>query len=116
MLSKGHAYEQIAEQYLIQKGLLLKTRNYYTRRGEIDLIMQDNNTLVFIEVRYRKNNIYGSAEETVTKHKQTKIIFSAKHYIAKFKIWNTNARFDVITIKPKSLNQYDINWLKNAFF
>lgn len=115
MLSKGHAYESIAEQYLTQKGYHLKARNYHTRRGEIDLIMLDGCTLVFIEVRYRKSNIYGSPEETITKAKQAKIIYSAKHYISKYKLWNANARFDVITIKPNSLNKSEINWLKNAF-
>ena len=116
MLSKGHAYERIAEKYLTKKDHTIKTRNYHTKRGEIDLIMQDGNTIVFIEVRYRKSSLYGTAEETITKTKQSKIIYSAKHYIAKFKLWNMNARFDVITIKPNSSNQIEINWLKNAFF
>lgn len=115
MLSKGHAYEKVAEQYLTQKGFHLKARNYHTRRGEIDLIMQDNNTIVFIEVKYRKSSTYGSAEESITKTKQEKIIFSARHFMTKFNIWNMNARFDVITIKPSASDKLEINWLKNAF-
>lgn len=115
MLSKGHAYEKIAEQYLSERGYKTKARNYHTRRGEIDLIMQTNNTIVFIEVRYRKNDVYGSAEASITKTKQEKIIFSAKHYMSKFKAWHMDARFDVITIKPSSPEQLEINWLKNAF-
>ena len=115
MLSKGHAYEKIAEQYLSHKGYQTRARNYHSRRGEIDLVMQKNNTIVFVEVRYRKSDVYGSAEASITKSKQAKIIFSAKHYMTKFMIWNMNARFDVITIKPNSSNQLEINWLKNAF-
>jgi putative endonuclease len=115
MLSKGHAYERIAEQFLSKKGYLTKTRNYHTKQGEIDLVMQNNNTIVFVEVRYRKSNMYGSAEESITKTKQAKIILSAKHYMTKFKAWNMDARFDVITIKPSSSSQLEINWLKDAF-
>ena len=103
------------EQHLAQKGYTTKARNYHTKRGEIDLVMQINNTIVFIEVRYRKSDTYGSAEASITKAKQAKIIFSAKHYMSKFNLWNMNARFDVITIKPKQSNQLEINWLKNAF-
>tara|TARA_R110001592_G_scaffold356543_1_gene658629 strand:- start:2738 stop:3088 length:351 start_codon:yes stop_codon:yes gene_type:complete len=116
MLSKGHAYERVAELYLTKKGYTVKARNYHTRRGEIDLIMQDENSIVFVEVRYRKSFLYGTAEETITKTKQLKIIYCAKHYISKFKLWNMNARFDVITIKPTPNKQLEINWLKNAFY
>tara|TARA_R110001592_G_scaffold140266_6_gene361064 strand:+ start:3746 stop:4096 length:351 start_codon:yes stop_codon:yes gene_type:complete len=116
MLSKGHAYETIAEHYLAKKGYCIRTKNYHTRRGEIDLVMQDADTIVFVEVRYRKNSFFGTAEETITKSKQSKIIFSAKHYIAKFKLWHMNARFDVITIKPINTSQLEINWLKDAFY
>ncbi|MFT6906158.1 MAG: putative endonuclease [Oleiphilaceae bacterium] len=115
MLSKGHAYEKVAEQYLLNKGYIIKARNYHTRRGEIDLVMLDGTTLVFIEVKFRNNHFYGTAEETITQKKQSKIVFCAKHYIAKFKLWNMDARFDVITIKPTQKSQLEINWLKNAF-
>ncbi len=116
MLSKGHAYEKIAEQYLSDKGYQLRARNYYTKRGEIDLIMQVDSTIVFVEVRYRKSISFGTAEETITKSKQSKIIFCANHYISNFKLWNMNARFDVVTIKPTNSNKLEINWLKNAFY
>ena len=116
MLSKGHAYEKVAEQFLINKGLAIKTRNYHTKKGEIDLIMQDGSTIVFIEVRFRKMSFYGTPEETITKSKQSKIIFCAKHYLAKFKLWNLDARFDVITIKPSQTNKLEINWIKSAFY
>lgn len=116
MLSKGHAYEKAAEKYLIKQGYKLKTRNYYTKRGEIDLIMQQGNTLVFVEVRYRKNKLFGSAEESITKTKQEKIIFSAKHYLAKYNLWDMHARFDVIAVTHNKLNLIEINWLKNAFY
>lgn len=116
MLSKGQHYEKLAETFLLKKGLILKAKNYHTKRGEIDLIMLDGETLVFIEVRYRNNSTYGTAEATITTNKQSKIIFSAQHYIAKFNLWHFNARFDVITIKPTPAKQLEYNWLKNAFY
>lgn len=115
MLSKGHAYEKVAEKHLRQHGCIIKYKNYQIRKGEIDLVVLDNSTLVFVEVRYRKNSRFGSPEETVTKRKQAKIILTAQHYLTTFKLWNVNARFDVITIQPTLEGDIKINWLKNAF-
>jgi putative endonuclease len=116
MLSKGHAYEQQAERFLSSQGYILRDKNYYTRRGEIDLIMTHKSSLIFIEVRYRNNAAFGTAEETITKAKQDKIIFSAKHYISRHKLWHMNIQFDVITLTPDNhKNTVKLNWLKNAF-
>lgn len=115
MLSKGRKYETLAEVFLAAHGHTLKAKNYHTRRGEIDLVMLDGQTLVFVEVRYRNNIQFGTPEETITHTKQTKIIYSAKHFMTKFNLWHLNARFDVITIKPSRTNKPEINWIKNAF-
>ena len=115
MISKGHAYEKLAEKYLHQQGCIIKDRNYHIRKGEIDLIALDNTTLVFVEVRYRKNTTFGTPEETITKSKQNKIKLTAQHYMTKFNLWNCNARFDVVTIKPTANGDIKINWLKSAF-
>lgn len=115
MLSKGHDYERIAEKFLRLQGCRIKDRNYQIRRGEIDLIALDDQTIVFVEVRYRKSSKFGTAEETITRNKQSKIIITAKHYMTKFNLWSSNARFDVITIKPTIQGKIEINWLKNAF-
>jgi len=116
MLSKGHAYEQKAEQFLVTKGYKLLDKNYHTRRGEVDLIMTSGASLIFIEVRYRKNASFGSAEESITRAKQAKIIYSARHYISKHKLWHMNIQFDVVTLTPDIReNTLQLNWLKNAF-
>ena len=73
-LTTGQQAELLACQYLQQYKLKLITKNYHCRRGEIDLIMQDKKTLVFIEVRYRKNDRFGSALESVNYKKQAKIM------------------------------------------
>ena len=116
MRSKGFAYERQAENFLIKQGYLLRDRNYYTRRGEVDLIMTNNQSLIFIEVRYRKNSRFGSAEESITAAKQHKIITSAKEYINRHKLWNMQIQFDVVTLTPcDKKNTVQLNWLKNAF-
>lgn len=99
----------MACQYLTQSGLKLIEKNYSCALGEVDLIMQDTgNTLVFIEVRYRKNTLYGGAAASVTKSKQQKLIRTAQHYLQKQR-YLPACRFDVIAVEN---NQ--INWIKNA--
>ena len=71
--SKGQHAERACCEFLQQQGLKLLARNYRGRHGEIDIIMQDKDALVFVEVRYRKNNHYGGALESVTAGKQARI-------------------------------------------
>jgi putative endonuclease len=77
--------------------------------------MKDKNMLVFIEVRYRKNNLYGGALESIDWHKQQRIIRTAEHYLMRFKlrdIWP--CRFDAVIISG-SLSLPSIEWLIQAF-
>jgi putative endonuclease len=116
MRSKGFAYEQLAAQYLKQKGLKLINQNYHSRYGEIDLIMTDRKTLTFIEVRYRKNSSYGTPAETITRHKQKKIITTARHFLSSQNLWHYSCRFDVISINTPTNNSHpEIVWLQGAF-
>lgn len=106
----GKKAEDIACSFLVKNGLILITRNYHCRHGEIDLIMQDSDTLVFVEVRYRKNNTFGSAAESVNQTKQRKLIFSANHYLSKHPN-DGDLRFDVVALSPNQTPQ----WINNAF-
>ena len=109
-LKKGEAAEELACQYLKSKGLQLVEQNYHSRFGEIDLIMMDDDVLVFIEVRYRKNANYGGAASSVSYQKQQRIHKTAMIYLQK--AGNTHpARFDVIAIE----GDMQINWIKRAF-
>lgn len=117
----GDRAESIAKQYLQAQGLRFVDNNFHCRQGEIDLIFTDKETLVFIEVRYRKNDHYGHSFETVTQRKQQKIVTAARYYLHKHKLTETvSSRFDVIGIsvsgtnKNKHSNEH-INWIKNAF-
>ncbi|MEW5011603.1 MAG: YraN family protein [Cycloclasticus sp.] len=109
----GQEAEDLALGYLQQQGLTLIERNYRSRYGEIDLIMRDQQHIVFVEVRFRSSQRYGGALSSVDIHKQRKLIKCAQQYIA-----NTSSRlgfrFDVLAISPPS-QQHDIQWLTNAF-
>ena len=110
----GANAEESARIYLEQQGLRLVERNYRCRQGEIDLIMQDGETLVFTEVRYRKSSGFGSPAESVTPAKQQRIIATAAHYLQ-----SNNAsrmppcRFDMLAIVGQG--QQQIDWIKDAF-
>jgi putative endonuclease len=112
----GSQWEKTAESFLRSQGLKLLQRNFSSRFGEIDLIMEDEETVVFIEVKYRKSSQHGSGADAVTFHKQGRISRTASWYLVK----NPHragqfCRFDVISINPHKEAQ-GINWIKSAFY
>ena len=112
---KGRHYESLALRYLKTQGLRLVEKNYRCSAGEIDLIMQDKSTLIFVEVRFREDEDYGSAIETVDRRKQLKVRRAAAHYLLLHKIHDVfQCRFDVIGITKKN-NDVQFSWLPNAF-
>lgn len=106
----GKKAEDVACSFLIKNGLVLVTRNYRCRFGEIDLIMQDADMLVFVEVRYRKNNSFGDGAESVNQLKQRKLIFTANQYLLQHP-HNGPMRFDVVALSAEHTPQ----WINNAF-
>lgn len=117
MLSKGYAYERLAMDYLKSKGLVSITNNFRCRFGEIDLIMKDKNTLVFVEVKFRTQTNFGDASETITTTKQSKLIKTANLYLSQKKLWNQPCRFDVVSVTKKPFNEKEeINWIQAAFY
>jgi len=110
----GSAHEALACEYLQQQGLRLIQKNYLCRCGEIDLIMQERDTLVFVEVRFRRQNRFGSASESVTVTKQRKLIKTAQQYLQRFGKTNSPARFDVVAISGNGTDPM-IDWIVNAF-
>lgn len=114
----GAEAEQFAHDYLLANGLIPVNRNFNTRRGEIDIIMQDKEQLVFVEVRFRQSNRFGSAEESITQQKRKKIKAAAAIYMQSYKMSNnTQARFDVVALTgdSRSSSQFSVNWIKNIF-
>lgn len=111
----GADAEKLARDFLVQQGLDLVEHNYQIKGGEIDLIMRDEPHLVFVEVRYRKNNRFGSGADSVDYRKQSRLIKAATNYLMeKSSHAHQPARFDVISI-TSSDTKPEIEWIKDAF-
>ncbi|HHW46303.1 MAG TPA: YraN family protein [Clostridiales bacterium] len=115
--SIGSAGEQIACDYIKAQGKRVITKNYHSRYGEIDIIAEDDKYILFIEVKTRAANSFGTPAEAVSKIKINKIIKTAYDYIAKNPT-NLQPRFDVveiITAKTGEFEDVKINHIQNAF-
>ena len=95
----GQKGEQMAEEFLEQKGYEIISRNVRTRRGEIDLIAMDGSTLVFVEVRTRASHAFGTALESVTWRKRQKLRELAMEYLQSREGFVPSFRFDVIAVE-----------------
>jgi putative endonuclease len=115
--ARGAAVEAAAERWLSAQGLVLVARNFRCKLGEIDLIMRDSAQLVFIEVRFRQNQRYGSAVESVTHHKQQRVVRAAQYYMDAHPQWRNRAcRFDVLGASRTSAEDIlEWQWLRDAF-
>ena len=116
----GNKAEQLACKHLKKAGLTVVERNYRCRRGEIDIIARDGDTLVFVEVRYRSQSRFGSAADSIDTRKQQRLIRAAMHYLQQHQLSEkVPCRFDTICLAPQPgsglLKRYSIDWLKNAF-
>lgn len=113
----GQTAESLACKHLEENGLRLVTRNWRCKRGELDLIMLDGKTLVFVEVRFRKHLGWGGALESVDLRKRGKLILAAQQFLQTDPRWNkSQCRFDVVAIEPdKQHDSFQLNWLKSAF-
>lgn len=105
--------ENKAKEYLLKLGYLLIAENWQNRYGEIDLIFLDNNQVVFVEVKTRRNSNYGPAIEAINKNKQLQIIKMVEMFLQYKNWWNKKYRIDVIAIDGDD-NLYDLNHIKNA--
>ncbi|HIF49964.1 MAG TPA: YraN family protein [Thiotrichaceae bacterium] len=111
----GKIAENIAAKYLAKHKVKLLTQNFHSRFGEIDLIALEQEILLFVEVRYRKNENYLAIVETIDRHKCKKILTTSEYYLSKNKKYQSyQCRYDVITITGV-LDKPVIEWIKNAF-
>src|SRR3989344_4440668 len=110
----GARGEHIARSYLRRKGLVHVASNWSCKTGEIDLIMQDGSTLVFVEVRLRAPTTYGEGFETVARSKQRKLILTAQYYQQKVGWWG-DVRFDVVSIIDGAPQEPAIEHIEHAF-
>jgi putative endonuclease len=110
--ARGREAEQRARRHLQAHGLKLLQCNYHSRHGEIDLVMQDRDSVVFVEVRYRRQARFGSAAESVDRRKQARLIACAQHYLQTHpSTTRLPCRFDVVTISGSD----GPDWIRNAF-
>lgn len=108
--SVGNNAERQAEKYLVNHGYHVVERNYRSKLGEIDLILEKDNTLVFVEVRYRENSRHGTPAETVTRSKIGKIVRTAEVFLMKNNRFSEHDySFDVISISDA------LTWIDCAF-
>lgn len=106
----GQTAEARAEAFLQTQGLRLVARNWRCRFGEIDLILQDGPTLVFVEVRLRSRSDFGGGAASVTPAKQKKLLAAARQYLSTLKTLPP-CRFDVVALSGNAPPE----WIKNAF-
>ncbi len=111
MDAAGKAAEKLAEQFLGNRGLKTVTRNYRCRGGEVDLICTERSTLVFVEVRLRRNESFGGAAASITAAKRRRIVTAARHYLAGAP--ERACRFDVIALDRLELAS--VEWIRDAF-
>jgi putative endonuclease len=109
--------EEKAARYLEQQGYRILERNFHSRFGEIDLVAEDDEFLVFVEVRLRKNTRYGLPEETVDHRKQHKLRLTAEFYLQRHPT-KKQPRFDVVALYAEDgMDTWPlpVRQIKNAF-
>ncbi|WP_223654760.1 YraN family protein [Halopseudomonas nanhaiensis] len=112
----GNRAERAAERLLTDTGMRLLARNYRCKQGELDLVMRDADTVVFVEVRYRRRNQWGSAVETVDWRKQKRLIAAAHHYLLTHPhLADQPCRFDVIAAEGNPADPGSYRWIREAF-
>jgi putative endonuclease len=110
----GKEGEERARMHLASKGYRILHSNWRFRRFEVDIIAEHNSTIVFIEVKMRKNDEFGEPEVFVTKQKQGFLISAAHHYLREKEI-EMEARFDIISLL-RSEGEWNINHIESAFY
>ena len=112
----GRWGERHCEKFLKSKGLKTLTRNFSCRTGEIDLVMVDtDSTIVFVEVRTKADSDFATPEDSITKPKKTRLLRTARYFLATGNIEDRPYRFDVVTIVLTQSSRPQIEHYKNAF-
>lgn len=114
---KGQAAEGWALTHLEEHGLRLVARNWRCRLGELDLVMLDGDTVVFVEVRYRRHAAWGGAEASVDARKRSRVAAAAQVFLQQQPRWAPYpCRFDVVAIAAAETNSAArLNWIRSAF-
>ena len=112
---RGRWAETLALAHLRKHGLTLETANFRRRGGEIDLVMRDGDTVVFVEVRYRRSSAYGDGAESIDPRKRARIVATAQRYLQAYPLAAAGpCRFDVVSVSAQG-NRQEVRWIPNAF-
>ena len=111
----GQIAESEAERYLRRKGYRILARNDRSSYGELDLVAQLADTLVFIEVKARRTSAFGGASHAVDGRKQTRLVRLAAQYLARHQVRNRSCRFDVVLCRGGTVKPAEIEHIENAF-
>lgn len=106
----GQRAEALAESFLIKHGYRPIERNFHSRAGEVDLIMQKPGAYVFVEVRYRANASRGKAAESITQHKYMRCLKTAQYWLMTHHLSGSQFQIDVVAIDG-ALQEENISWL-----
>ncbi len=107
--------ETASRQHLESRGLRFLQKNFRSKYGELDLIMMDNQDLVFVEVRYRKNDLFGGAAQSINAQKQLKLRRTAESFLQKYATLKFDGcRFDVVAVSGNQ-SDYKFDWICDAF-
>jgi putative endonuclease len=111
---RGREAEDEAARYLRARGYTILERNYRHGKGEIDLICKDENTVVFVEVKYRTKSSFGSPEEAVDWRKQRQLVKLARIYLSSRGLYDSiDCRFDVVSVKGST--EHTVEHIIDAF-
>jgi putative endonuclease len=107
--------ETLATEFLRKRGYRILERNYRTRRGEMDIVAEEGEALVFVEVKARRGSQFGGPHGAVGWKKQQQLIRVASHYMAVNRIQDRDCRFDLVLISESPFREKRIDLIRNAF-
>lgn len=114
--AKGRKWERIASEYVARQGVEILGRGFISRFGEIDLIGRHGEEIVVFEIRARSHRALVSSIVSVDRHKQRKLIATARYYLCRNpELAGSPLRFDVIGIDGIDSSKPRIQWIRNAF-
>ncbi|MCC6709413.1 MAG: YraN family protein [Gammaproteobacteria bacterium] len=114
-MRRGERWERHAEARLVAQGMQCVARNHCCRGGEIDLVMLAHDSLVFVEVRYRRGQRFGSALESIDARKQQRLIRAAQDFLVRHPEYANHAcRFDVVALHGDAKHP-QCDWIAGAF-
>lgn len=112
---KGRFGEEIALRLLQEKKYIIHERNWRYLHKEVDIIAQEGHELVFVEVKFRTSDRYGTAVQGVNSAKRTNLIVAANYYVRSKRI-NLSTRFDIIAVDMLPEGGYKVEHIKRAFY